>query len=139
MTAHSKILTGQLRKAANKKDSPKHRTAGRDYTQANRWVQCWGEGLPRFDIGPAVRRTDKGLEAVLVARCASADIELTFSATTPYSEIRAQVDDKILEILRHDAEDADTIDWDEWEAEGFVYDFDGWMTVMEGAATNEQN
>lgn len=129
MTDFSARTQGREPRGYNTKDSQfrQRRRRIKDFTPANEWVQCWGEGLPRFEVGPNVRLIDNRLKPVMVARCKTVGIEMVFAATMDYGLIRQEIDDKILEIMRHDAQDADAIDRSEWEGQGLAIDFDEFM------------
>lgn len=110
MTAHSAIARGLARKHANKKDGPPmHRRPKRpDFEQYGftfvkppaTWTYTWPGNFPSFSLAPGTQNGRQGL----IARCAEPEEVIYFPYSTPPAEIKAVLDDAILEMMRHQAE-----------------------------------
>jgi hypothetical protein len=127
MTAFSKISRGQRRTQGNRKDGqghPKGWGAGNGsltlFAGAQMTSYTWQGTFPVFHIKPG---RVNGLSGIVAKHEQSGTIEW-FPFNTKPADIKARLDDLILEIMRHDAElaeaqlDADLIDIDEFMMTG---------------------
>ena len=72
--------------------------AGFNLTDWNKWAYTWPGNFPVFEISPGILTNDTGTYAGLIARYASAGIEILFVYGTPPQDIAARLDTEIGEI-----------------------------------------
>lgn len=134
MTAFNSIVKNKRRQRTNKKDGGQRSNSqpqdwaaqGFAQTDWNKHTYQWQGNFPVFTVSPG--HTTDGL-AGIVARCETVDVAEWFPYGTSPAAIKERLDDVTLEIMRHQADDAEAIDWDEWEALGLATDIDDFMAV----------
>lgn len=147
MTAFSKVSKGKVSQRANKKDGGalgRQRNQDKAFCAAgftrndwNKWNYTWPGEFPIFEIAPGII----GDKAGLVAHYEPADIEILFAYGTTPADIKAQLDDKIDELMGLQADVADPTSSDyipflgepvtivEGQGVGPEIDFDAWMVA----------
>lgn len=115
MTNH-KLAIPNTKRPYNKKDgSPRPRSQASQYEAQgfvqidwNSWNYTWKGNFPVFQIGPGILEGKAGMIAEF-----SLEIKIHFPYGTAPATIKAQLDDEILAIMRHDAEDDEPVMRDE--------------------------
>lgn len=136
MTGYSARLGGRTPKGRNKKDGATGLLRrGDSFEKAGftlveppaKFSYTWKGVFPVFQVKPGIINSLAGI----VAQCD--DIIEWFPYGTPPGEIKARLDDLILEIMRHDAE-LDNERLDEPDDDNEWIDVDLWMTRPQAAA-----